>query len=264
MANTHRAFLFLNGEKMQSALKRKKVAYCRVSTNLQASGLESQVRQIRQYCEMMQYKDVEIFTDENQSGAKQNRPALDRMMKAVRDKEVEMVIVPAFSRLARSTTHLLKALEEFQSHGCSFISLSERLDTSSAAGKMAFTVLAAVSQLERELIVERVKIGLANARAKGKLIGRKKMRNSEMIRALRKKGLTYRAISELCNCSHGSVHAEVLAMKKEEAAKQLLEEQEKIKKLEEEITAKNLGLEEIPKDVSQNLDTILKFPELDK
>ena len=120
--------------------KRKIVAYCRVSTAMQGSGLEAQVRQVRQYCDLMQIKDVEIFTDENQSGAKQNRPALDRMMKAVRDNEVESVIVPAFSRLARSTTHLLKALDEFKDYNCSFISLSERLDTSTAAGKMAFTL----------------------------------------------------------------------------------------------------------------------------
>lgn len=230
---------------MEEHKKRKKVAYCRVSTALQASGLEAQVRQIRQYFDLMKYEDVEIFTDENQSGAKQNRPALDRMMKAVRDKEVEMVIVPAFSRLARSTTHLLKALDEFQSHGVSFISLSERLDTSTAAGKMAFTVLAAVSQLERELIVERVKVGLANARAKGKIIGRKKQRNSDMIRALRRKGLTYRAIADLCGCSHGSVHAEVLAMKKDDEAKRKLEEAEKAKILAEEIEIKNLGIQVI-------------------
>ena len=176
---------------MQNPVKRKIFAYCRVSTALQGSGLEAQVRQVRLYCEQMGIKDVEIFTDENQSGAKQNRPALDRMMTAVRNNEVDQVIVPSFSRLARSTTHLLKALDEFRTYNTAFISLSERLDTSTAAGKMAFTVLAAVSQLERELIIERVKVGLANARAKGKLIGRKKMRNSEMIRALRKKGLTY-------------------------------------------------------------------------
>ena len=249
---------------MQTAIKRKTVAYCRVSTALQGSGLEAQVRQVRVYCDQMGIKDVEIFTDENQSGAKQNRPALDRMMAAVKNNEVEQVIVPAFSRLARSTTHLLKALDEFKSYNVSFISLSERLDTSTAAGKMAFTVLAAVSQLERELIIERVKVGLANARAKGKIIGRKKMRNSDMIRALRLKGLPYRAIAELCNCSHGSVHAEVLAMKKEEATKKLIEEQEKIKKLEEEAKANNLGVEELLNDVSQNLDTSLKIHELDK
>ena len=241
---------------MENSNKRKSVAYCRVSTALQGSGLEAQVRQVRVYCEQMGIKDVEIFTDENQSGAKQNRPALDRMMAAVKNNEVEQVIVPAFSRLARSTTHLLRALDEFKANNCSFISLSERLDTSTAAGKMAFTVLAAVSQLERELVIERVKVGLANARAKGKIIGRKKTRNSEMIRALRRKGLPYRAIADLCGCSHGSVHAEILAMKKEDAAKKLLEEQEKIKKLEEESQINSLGVAEPQKtEVSKNLDS---------
>lgn len=143
---------------MDNLKKRKSVAYCRVSTGLQQSGLEAQVRQVRLYCDQVGIKDIEVFTDENQSGAKQNRPALDRMMAAVRNNEVEQVIVPAFSRLARSTTHLLKALDEFKLHNVAFISLSERLDTTSAAGKMAFTVLAAVSQLERELIIERVKV----------------------------------------------------------------------------------------------------------
>ena len=103
---------------------------------------------------------------------------------------------------------------------------------------------------------KRVLFGLANARAKGKIIGRKKTRNSEMIRALRRKGLPYRAIADLCGCSHGSVHAEILAMKKEDAAKKLLEEQEKIKKLEEESQINNLGVAEPQKtEVSKNLDS---------
>jgi len=120
---------------------------------------------------------------------------------------------------------------------------------------MAFTVLAAVSQLERELIVERVKIGLANARAKGKLIGRKKMRNSEMIRALRKKGLTYRAISELCSCSHGSVHQEILAMKKEEAQQKKRDEEEKLQKASEEAALTNLGVPETSQEQSNTTDS---------
>ena len=76
---------------MELAKKRKTVAYCRVSTALQGSGLEAQVRQVRVYCDQMGIKDVEIFTDENQSGAKQNRPALDRMMTAVKN-----YVVPTF------------------------------------------------------------------------------------------------------------------------------------------------------------------------
>ena len=105
-------------------------------------------------------------------------------------------------------------------------------------------------------ISERVKAGLANARAKGKLIGRKKLRNSEMIRALRKKGLAYRAIAELCGCSHGSVHAEILAMKKEDAAKKLLEEQEKLKRQQEEMQQNSLDVVDVAPNVDKNLDTV--------
>lgn len=110
--------------------------------------------------------------------------------------------------------------------GTKFVSLSERLETETPAGRMIFTVLAAVSQLERELIAERVRNGLANARAKGKHIGRVKKRDSHMIRALLKKGLSYRAIYDLCSCSHGSVHAEKVAMKKEEELARLKAEEE--------------------------------------
>ena len=86
-------------------------------------------------------------------------------------------------------------------------------------GKCFFTVIAAISQLERELIVERVKNGLRNARAKGKIIGRKKTRNSELIRSLLKSGMTLRATTKVANCSHGSVSLERSLMKKEEQAK---------------------------------------------
>jgi hypothetical protein len=77
-------------------------------------------------------------------------------------------------------------------------------------------ILASISQLERDLIADRVKCGLANARAKGKLIGRKKMRDSDLIRKLLKSGLSFRQVSSIARCSHGSVSAEKLAMKKEE------------------------------------------------
>ena len=83
-------------------------------------------------------------------------------------------------------------------------------------GMAIFTILGAISQLERELIAERVRNGLANARAKGKILGRKKMRNSVLIRELLKSGLSYRAISLIAKCSHGSVHAELAALSQEQ------------------------------------------------
>lgn len=215
---------------------RRTVAYCRVSTSLQGNGLEAQVRQVQDYCRLNGIEGVEIFTDENQSGAKASRPGLDKMMGVVKNGEVSSVIVPSFSRLARSTTHLLTALDTFQKSNCSFISLSERLDTSTAAGKMAFTVLAAVSQLERELIIERVRVGLHNARMKGKHIGRKKTRPSELIRALLKSGMTYRQAAKVSGTSHGSIHAEKKLMLKEELekskAEQVKKEAEETKELQ--------------------------------
>jgi DNA invertase Pin-like site-specific DNA recombinase len=217
---------------MEKEKKKRWAIYCRVSTADQSSGLDSQCRAMREFCERQGVADYELFTDEGISGAKESRPSLNRMMIAVEDGTISHVAVYSFSRFARSTTHLLKALEKFQKIGVEFISLTEQIQTNSPMGRAFFTVIAAIAQLERELIVERVKNGLKAARARGKHIGRKKMRNSEMIRALRAKGMTYRAIAELCNCSHGSVHAELVAQKKEEEQKseRLLLEKEEEKK----------------------------------
>ena len=198
----------------------KKIAlYARVSTADQHSGLEAQIRSLKEHCERTKCDDYELFTDENVSGAKLSRPSLDRMMESIRRKQFSTVVVYSFSRFARSTTHLLGALEEMRKHDTEFISITEKIETNSPMGKCFFTVIAAISQLERELIVERVKNGLRNARAKGKIIGRKKTRNSELIRSLLKSGMTLRATAKVANCSHGSVSLERSLMKKEEQAK---------------------------------------------
>ena len=195
----------------------KRVAlYARVSTAMQSTGLETQVRILRKYIEQNEITNYEIFVDENVSGTKASRPGLDRMMLAVKNDEIETVIVPAFSRFARSTTHLLNALSTFKAKNVGFVSLSEKIDTSTPVGVAIFSILAAVSQLERDLIAERVRNGLANARAKGKRIGRAKLRDSDLIRKLHKAGLTYRNIASIAKCSHGSVHAEISALRKEQ------------------------------------------------
>ena len=188
--------------------KKKVCLYARVSTDQQATGLESQVRALKIYCEHNDISEYEIFTDENISGAKESRPSLNRLMAAVEADQVSQVVCFSFSRFARSATHLLKGLQKFKDKGVLFVSLSEKVDTGSAMGMAIFTILGAISQLERELIAERVRNGLANARAKGKILGRKKMRNSVLIRELLRSGLSYRAISLIAKCSHGSVHRE--------------------------------------------------------
>lgn len=214
----------------------KRVAcYARVSTADQSTGLESQIRVLKQYCEQNQIHEVEFFTDEGISGTKSSRPALDRLMQSVNNDEISSVVVYSFSRFARSTTHLLAALQTFKKKGVHFVSLTEKIDTNSAVGVAIFSILASISQLERDLIADRVKIGLANARAKGKLIGRKKMRDSDLIRKLLKAGMSYRNISMVAKCSHGSVSAERAAMKREEMElqKKLAEQAEAEKQLQE-------------------------------
>jgi DNA invertase Pin-like site-specific DNA recombinase len=184
----------------------KKVAlYCRVSTGNQSTGLEAQVRALRDYCSRNSISDYVIYEDENQSGVKQSRPSLDRMMKDVRSGLIDKVIVYSFSRYARSVTHLLRALEEFRKMNVGFVSITESIDTNTPLGAAVFTILGAVAQLERDLIAERVRNGLANARAKGVRIGRLKTRDSDLIRKLRASGMTYRKIATISRCSAGAV-----------------------------------------------------------
>lgn len=217
----------------------KKVGlYCRVSTGNQSTGLEAQVRALRDYCTRNNISDYVIYSDENQSGVKQSRPALDRMMKDARDGFLDKVIVYSFSRYARSVTHLLRALEEFKKLEVGFVSITESIDTNTPLGSAVFTILGAVAQLERDLIAERVRNGLANAKAKGVHIGRIKMRDSDLIRKLRASGMTFRDVARIAKCSTGAVAAEMRAMKAEVVAlaKNIAEEAALLPKLDLERT----------------------------
>ena len=140
--------------------------YARTSTVDQKNGLEAQIRTLQEYCERNKITNFEIFADEGISGTKASRPSLDRMMALARTGGVERNIVYSFSRYARSVTHLLSALEELRALNVGFTSYTENLDTNTPAGRAFFVIIAAVSQLERDLIVERVKNGLKNAKMK--------------------------------------------------------------------------------------------------
>jgi DNA invertase Pin-like site-specific DNA recombinase len=183
----------------------------------------------------------------HQSGIKQSRPALDRMMKDVRDGAIEKVIVYSFSRYARSVTHLLRALEEFKKINIGFVSVTESIDTNTPLGSAVFTILGAVAQLERDLIVERVRNGLANAKAKGIRIGRLKTRDSDLIRKLRAKGMTFRDCAKIANCSTGAIGAEMRALKAENIAKEK-------KRIEEEALLPKLELEKSAQQQNSILD----------
>src|SRR5438552_15539827 len=146
--------------------------YMRVSTKGHGQTTETQAVALRDYSAHRGFEIIEEYRDEGISGSKDSRPALDKLMKDARARRFDVVIVARFDRFARSVSHLLRALEEFNHVGVAFISVSEALDTSSPLGKMIFTVLGAVAELERNLIKERVQMGIHRARKQGKKLGR--------------------------------------------------------------------------------------------
>lgn len=187
-------------------LKPVTALYVRTSTSYQDKGAEAQEHKLKKYCEMKGIKNYKIFTDKDQSGKKKKRPQLNKMLKEIQSGEVNSVVTYSMSRLGRSTKHLLELSDFFQSHKVEFVSLSENIDTSTPTGRLFYTILGAFSQFEREVISERVKSGLMNAKAKGKKCGgHNKKHNYDVIRALRKQGLSLRAIAKEVECSLGSV-----------------------------------------------------------
>ncbi len=146
--------------------------YARVSTADKGQDPRVQTLELQEYCQRRGWSVAGEYVDVGISGTKERRPELDRLMADAHRRRFDAVLCWKFDRFARSVSHLLRALEAFRSLGIDFISFSEQLDTSTPTGKMVFTVLGAVAELERSLIVERVRAGMRNARAKGKRIGR--------------------------------------------------------------------------------------------
>ena len=179
--------------------------YGRVSTGLQQTGLESQRMALENWCKTKGIEDFILYEDFGVSGTKASRPQLDRMMADVRSGKIKRVVVYSFSRFARSTTQLLSALEEFRLIGCEFVSLSEQVDTSTAIGKALFTIISAIATLERDLISERVKNGMMNAKAKGKKIGRPHTIQRKLVMTLKSEGYTHRQIAKMLNIGQASV-----------------------------------------------------------
>jgi DNA invertase Pin-like site-specific DNA recombinase len=170
--------------------------YARVSTANNGQDPALQTREIREYIDRRGWEVAGEYVDVGISGTKEKRPELDRLMAHAHRRQFDAVIVWKFDRFARSVSHLLRALETFQALGIHFVSLSEALDTSTPAGKMVFTVLGAVAELERSLIVERVKAGLRNARVKGKRLGRPPVTvDRRRIANLRARGCSWRTIA---------------------------------------------------------------------
>jgi DNA invertase Pin-like site-specific DNA recombinase len=185
----------------------KAAIYARVSTTNHGQDPKMQLRELGEYCERCAWTVTSEYVDVGISGAKEKRPELDRLLADAHRRRFDAIVVWKFDRFARSVSHLLRALETFQSLGIEFVSLTEGVDTSTPAGKMVFTVLGAVAELERSLICERVKAGLRNARAKGKKLGRpRKVLDASGIASLRAAGYGWRAIAKQLGVGVGTLY----------------------------------------------------------
>ena len=181
--------------------------YARVSTAAQGQSPEMQVRELREYCERRGWQIFGDYVDVGISGSRDSRPELNRLMAEAHRRRFDAIVVWRFDRFARSVSHLLRALETFDALGVAFVSLSEQVDTSTPMGKMVFTVLGAVAELERSLIAERVRAGLRNARAKGTRLGRPPVRlDPSRVAQLRSQGRTIREIADVLGVSRSLVH----------------------------------------------------------
>src|SRR6267378_3875665 len=180
--------------------------YARVSTSDKGQDPEMQLRELREYCQRRGFTIAGEYVDVGGSGSKDSRPELNRLMIDAAKRKFDAVIVWRFDRFARSVSHLLRALETFRSVGIEFVSYSEAIDTSTPVGKMTFTVLGAVAELERSLIIERVRAGVRNAKAKGKRLGRPKVViDPARIATLRAQGQGWKRIARELDCGVGTV-----------------------------------------------------------
>ncbi len=184
----------------------KRVAlYARVSTK-NSQNPETQLLALREYAKARRLEVFGEYVDVGISGGKDSRPALNRLMADARKRRFDAVLVARFDRFARSTRHLVRALEEFNALGVDFISLNESIDTSTPMGKMVFTVIAAVAELERSIIRERVIMGLQRAKAQGRQLGRPRVITCEdQLLKLSEQGLSSRQIAKQLSLSPSTV-----------------------------------------------------------
>ena len=152
-------------------MKTQKVAiYVRVSTSGQT--VENQERELLAHCQRQGWQVFKVYRDEGFSGAVADRPALKEMMNDARLGRFNLLVVWKIDRLARSISHLLEVLTELKGLGIGFVSLTEAINTETAQGRMIANFLGSIAEFERELVVERVKSGMARAAAAGVRIGR--------------------------------------------------------------------------------------------
>ena len=180
--------------------------YARVSTVNHGQDPEVQLRELRDYCQRRGWTIASEYID-HMSGSKERRPQLDKLWSDARKRKFDVVVVYRYDRFARSLRQLVNALEEFRSLGIEFVSLHEGVDTSTPNGRLVFGIFASIAEFERELIRDRVRSGIASARAKGKRLGRPRARvQLDEIRALTGAGATIAAAAAQLGISEATAY----------------------------------------------------------
>jgi DNA invertase Pin-like site-specific DNA recombinase len=192
---------------MREATEKKTAGlYARVST-FNGQNPEMQLGELRDYCQRRGFAVAGEYVDKGISGARERRPGLDKLMADCRKRLVDCVVVYRYDRFARSLRQLVNSLEEFRSLGIDFISLHEGVDTSTPNGRLVFGIFASIAEFERELIRDRVRSGLAAAKAKGKRLGRPRVNvDVAKIASLRALGTPWRTISRQMGLGIGTLH----------------------------------------------------------
>ena len=180
--------------------------YARVSTADKDQTNENQLLRLREYCRARGWTWTE-FTDVA-SGADDNRPGMHRMMEAARRREIDIILAVRLDRLYRSAANMLAILRDLEGWSVSFTCLDQPIDTSNASGRLLTTVIAAVAEFERELISDRVKDGMARAKAGGARLGKRPKKEIDLARAreLRSAGRSYAEISGELRVPRSSVY----------------------------------------------------------
>lgn len=187
---------------------KKAALYARCSTLDQHP--EAQIEQLRVVAQQRGWEVVGEYVDHGQSGRKDRRPELDRLMADVHRGRVGLVAVVRFDRWARSVKHLVITLDDFRCRGVDFISIADGIDTTTAAGRFSFNVIGAVAQLEADLCRERTVQGLQAARRRGAKIGRpKKWVDVRRAQHLLASGKGFREVARILGVGASTVHRAV-------------------------------------------------------
>ena len=186
--------------------------YARVSTVNHGQDPEVQLRDLRAYTKLHGLRIVGEYVDKGVSGTKKNRPELDRLMADAAKHRFDAVCVWKLDRFGRSLRHLVNALAQLAESHVSFISHRDNLDLTTSAGRLMFGVIGAMAEFERDIISERVKAGLRNAKAKGKILGHPAdvkidARFAARVRKLYAQKLSYRKVAKELGVSHQTVAA---------------------------------------------------------